>query len=240
MLNQHIHKLGEAKIGDTVQVPIPDVDRGPGDLINILAYILDTNKSNMTYRLGTKHGIISGWDTRNKFHICKQKLLCLESLDLSKESSLREINSLNSISVGQGFLKCNCSGKCERNCTCKRTNLNYTQDYFSTFINLRKIAKHILNFTSHIKGIAINKKAKAKFNKEKRRNPTMSKIETPRGEKRRGDEDDEKKTKKLIRDEQNEVGNDKNTTPKESQIPKPMPKRNIRKSTSELKKILCS
>ncbi|CAF1143189.1 unnamed protein product, partial [Brachionus calyciflorus] len=123
MLNQHIHKLGEAQIGDTVQVPIPDVDRGPGDLINILAYILDINKSNMTYRLGTKHGIISGWHSRNKFHICKQKLLCLESLDLSKESSLREINSLNSISGGQGFLKCNCSGKCERNCTCKRSNV---------------------------------------------------------------------------------------------------------------------
>ena len=29
------------------------------------------------YELGTKHGIIAGWDARNKFHICKQKLLSL-------------------------------------------------------------------------------------------------------------------------------------------------------------------
>ena len=27
MINQHILKLGEAKVGDTVQVPIPDFDR---------------------------------------------------------------------------------------------------------------------------------------------------------------------------------------------------------------------
>lgn len=34
MLNQHIHKLGEVKIGDTVQVSVPDVDKGPADLVN--------------------------------------------------------------------------------------------------------------------------------------------------------------------------------------------------------------
>ncbi|RNA20406.1 hypothetical protein BpHYR1_037758 [Brachionus plicatilis] len=39
LAQQHVHKLGEAKVGDTVQVPVPDVDRGPADLLNILAYI---------------------------------------------------------------------------------------------------------------------------------------------------------------------------------------------------------
>ncbi|RNA07668.1 hypothetical protein BpHYR1_046460 [Brachionus plicatilis] len=39
MAMQHIHKLGEAKFGDTVQVSVPDVDRGPPDPFNILAYI---------------------------------------------------------------------------------------------------------------------------------------------------------------------------------------------------------
>ena len=41
---QHIHKLGEAQVGDRVQVPMPDVDRGPGDLTNALAYILKVCK----------------------------------------------------------------------------------------------------------------------------------------------------------------------------------------------------
>ena len=29
MIAQYIHKLGEAQVGDTVHVPVPDVDRGP-------------------------------------------------------------------------------------------------------------------------------------------------------------------------------------------------------------------
>ncbi|RNA09618.1 KRAB-A domain-containing 2-like isoform X1 [Brachionus plicatilis] len=57
------------------------------------------------------------------FHICKQKLLNIESLDLSCEKTLREINSLHSICGGQGILKCNCSGKCERNSSCKKSNV---------------------------------------------------------------------------------------------------------------------
>ncbi|CAF1026090.1 unnamed protein product, partial [Brachionus calyciflorus] len=76
MAQQHIHKLGESKVGDTVQVPVHEVDRGAGDLLNILAYIVKINK-----QLATKHGIIKGWFSRNMFHICKQKLISPESLD---------------------------------------------------------------------------------------------------------------------------------------------------------------
>ncbi|RNA01085.1 KRAB-A domain-containing 2-like [Brachionus plicatilis] len=89
---QHIHKLGEAKVGDTVQVPAPDVYQGPADLTNVLAFITKIDNRQMNYQLETKHGIIAGWHARNKFHICKQKLLTLESLDLNKGLFLREIN----------------------------------------------------------------------------------------------------------------------------------------------------
>ncbi|CAF0997745.1 unnamed protein product, partial [Brachionus calyciflorus] len=44
MEEQHIHKLGEAKVGDTVQVPVNEVDLGPADLINVLAYITNKDK----------------------------------------------------------------------------------------------------------------------------------------------------------------------------------------------------
>ncbi|RNA40845.1 KRAB-A domain-containing 2-like [Brachionus plicatilis] len=106
MAQQHINKLGEAMVSDAVQVPVPDVDRGPADPSNILAYILKINNSHMNYQLATS-----------------MKLLKFEALDLTKERSLREFNGLHLISGGQGFLKCNCSGKCERNCKCKKNGV---------------------------------------------------------------------------------------------------------------------
>ncbi|RNA00058.1 glycosyl transferase [Brachionus plicatilis] len=53
---QHIHKLGEAKIGDTVQVTVPDVDRGSADPVNILAYVTKINNHQL-YQLATQHGL---------------------------------------------------------------------------------------------------------------------------------------------------------------------------------------
>ena len=123
MATQQIHKLGEAQVGDTVQVPVPDVDRGPNDLVHVLAYITKINKSHMTYQLATKHGIIQEMHSRNTFHICKQKLLKLDDMNLTKELSLRAINGMNSISGGQGFLRCNCSGACSRNCSCRKAGV---------------------------------------------------------------------------------------------------------------------
>ncbi|RNA41806.1 hypothetical protein BpHYR1_017718 [Brachionus plicatilis] len=63
MLNQHIHKLGEAKIGDTVQVPVPDFDRDPADLVNVLAYITKINTVHMTYQLATKYDL-ENWEKK--------------------------------------------------------------------------------------------------------------------------------------------------------------------------------
>ena len=120
MAQQHIHKLGEAQVGDTVKVQVHDVDRGHADILHILAYILKVNKENGSYQLATKHGILDGWQSRNMFEICKQKLISFESLDLSVTHSLRKLNELHSLCGGQWFQRCNCSGKCERNCSCKK------------------------------------------------------------------------------------------------------------------------
>ena len=100
----------------------------------------------MTYLLGTKHGIIKGMLSRNMFNICKQKLPKPEYLDLTTEKSLREINALHSITGGQGFLKCNCTGKCDKNCKCKQNGV---------FCNSR----------CHKGGV--NVQCKRQFNKEK-------------------------------------------------------------------------
>ena len=123
MAQQHIHKLGEAQVGDTVKVPVPAFDRGHADLLHMLAYILKIDKSHATYQLATKHGILEGWQSRNMFEICKQKLISFDSLNLDVTLSLRKLNELHSLCAGQGFQKCNCSGKCERNCSCKKAGV---------------------------------------------------------------------------------------------------------------------
>ena len=119
MAQQHIHKLGEAQVGDTVKIAIPDLDRRHADLLHMLAYIVKINENNAIYQLATKHCIIDGWQSRNMFQICKQKLIKLESLNLTVTHSLRKLNELHSLCGGQGFQRCNCAGKCERKCSCK-------------------------------------------------------------------------------------------------------------------------
>jgi hypothetical protein len=60
MASQNINKLGEAKIGETVHVPVPDVEMNPTALSHILALMIDVNKNNMTYKLACKYGILKG------------------------------------------------------------------------------------------------------------------------------------------------------------------------------------
>lgn len=46
-----------ANIGDNVTIPIPDVDKGKGDLRNIIGVILQKNDEGF-YKVGTKHGVL--------------------------------------------------------------------------------------------------------------------------------------------------------------------------------------
>ncbi|KAF2900335.1 hypothetical protein ILUMI_05851 [Ignelater luminosus] len=52
-----------ANIGDNVTIPIPDVDKGKGDLRNIIGVILQTNDEGF-YKVGTKHGCTIFWDIK--------------------------------------------------------------------------------------------------------------------------------------------------------------------------------
>ena len=68
---QHMPKLCEVKVGDTVQVPVPEVDRGPGYLLHVLVYITRIKNAKSLYKLASKHGVLSGMYSRNQFHILK-------------------------------------------------------------------------------------------------------------------------------------------------------------------------
>lgn len=52
-----------ANIGDNVTVPIPDVDKGRGDLRNIIGIVLQVTDDGL-YKIGTKHGVLQSFYVR--------------------------------------------------------------------------------------------------------------------------------------------------------------------------------
>ena len=108
----------QGKVGDTVKVRVPDVDRARSDSRNIIAIILAVINDN--YQLGTKEGRLAQLYTRNQFVICKEKFISKEDVP-DIEISLRTCARNTSISGGQGYTRCTCKGRCNTNkCSCKR------------------------------------------------------------------------------------------------------------------------
>lgn len=106
--------------GDNVTIPVPLVDRGRGDPRNLLGIIKSRDENDM-YKISVKGGMLKGKYSRNQFDLCAHKLLTDENVDCTKEVSLRQAVQFESICGGQGFIKCNCSGrnKCSTNrCKC--------------------------------------------------------------------------------------------------------------------------
>ena len=108
------------KVGENVTVPVPLVDRGRGDSRNIMGVIVDRDENDL-YRIAVKGGILNGKYSRNQFDLCNQILLLPTDVCQDKEISLLNAVQHESRCGGQGYLKCNCSGKsnCKTNrCKC--------------------------------------------------------------------------------------------------------------------------
>ena len=60
-------KFPKEKVGGTVKVPVPDVDRGRCDSRNILVVIMEANLTKDLYKIGTKDGILNSLYARNQF-----------------------------------------------------------------------------------------------------------------------------------------------------------------------------
>lgn len=119
MLTRARNKCPPPIIGDTVQVPIPDVDQGPLDPNHILCCVISINSEKSLYELGNKHGIIDTLLPVNVFGIVKQKMIKVEEVNRSKKFSIREMARLCSNGTGQGYIKCLCKGACDGKCKCK-------------------------------------------------------------------------------------------------------------------------
>ena len=137
MLKNYAKRFPPAAIGDTVMVPIPDVDRGRAEFPNVKAVVIEVvilraNKNaqkclqandNATYKLGTEHGRLKQLYTRNEFTPCIEKFLGVENVP-ANEISLREAATAGAMGSGQGFVKCGCTKGCQkRSCKCYKNNI---------------------------------------------------------------------------------------------------------------------
>ncbi|XP_037801344.1 uncharacterized protein LOC119596251 [Penaeus monodon] len=84
MIDNSVRRFQPAKVGDTVVVPVPLVDRGRAEFANVKADVFQT-LDNGTY----KHDDVQ-----------------------EREVSLREVAIAESMGQGQGFAKCSCTKSC--------------------------------------------------------------------------------------------------------------------------------
>ena len=73
-------KFPQGKVGDTVKVRVPDVDRGRCDSRNILGVTMEADVTKDLYRIGTKDGILNLWYTRNQFSTCTEGTVNIEDV----------------------------------------------------------------------------------------------------------------------------------------------------------------
>ena len=59
MLAKSARRYKQAKIGDSVMVHLPEVDRGRCEFPNVHAVVLEINEAGM-YKLGTTQGVLLG------------------------------------------------------------------------------------------------------------------------------------------------------------------------------------
>ncbi|CAG5010243.1 unnamed protein product [Parnassius apollo] len=80
-------KFPQCKIGDTVRLKIPDVDRGRGDFPNVLMVVLECNDDGL-YKLGNQFGTITELFSRNQFTVCEAKFLDVDIVSSEKKNTM--------------------------------------------------------------------------------------------------------------------------------------------------------
>ena len=110
-------------VGDTVAVPVPEVDRAKSDPHNVLARVQEINEETMMYTLGTKSGMVENKYIRSQLIPCKKRLLEESDIKTDKILPIRTLATNQSVSGrGQGMIRCNCKSGCKiekpGNCKC--------------------------------------------------------------------------------------------------------------------------
>ena len=117
MIENTNKRLKTGTIGETVLIPIPDVDRGRGEHRNIKGVIM--SEADGFFKIGTVHGRLNGSYTRNQFLVCSEGFLDISAIP-DAEISLREAAKKSAVGTGQGYFHCGCLKGCYGRCKCKR------------------------------------------------------------------------------------------------------------------------
>ncbi|KFD45721.1 hypothetical protein M513_13399 [Trichuris suis] len=111
-----------ARLGATVRVPVPHVDRGRGDARNLLAVVMSVTENGF-YRLGTAQGVLNQLYARSGFTTCRKELIRIEDVP-NQEIPLRSAAIAQSTGSGQGFVRCTCKNKCQTmRCSCVKEKI---------------------------------------------------------------------------------------------------------------------
>jgi hypothetical protein len=122
MLRRSKRYLPEVIPGNCVTLPIPDVDRGLTDPLNIICRVVDVDWEYSLYELSTPVGVLKELYARNSFDLAYDSLDIEVKLDVTV--GLREAFKMMSLGGAQGMLKCNCGSTCHNNkCSCKKANV---------------------------------------------------------------------------------------------------------------------
>ena len=96
--------------------------------------------------MGTRFGQLQGTFGANEMSVCKQDLMLQEEINCETTISVRAAASNQSLSGGQGFLKCSYQSKCSSNrCKCKKNgkfakNTSLETEFPSPFFRLVSFA----------------------------------------------------------------------------------------------------
>ena len=80
MLRKSSRRFKEAKVGDTVVVHLPEVDRGRCEFPNVMARVMAVNEAGM-FKLATRNGVLKGVYSRSQFEPLPSPLLSLEDIN---------------------------------------------------------------------------------------------------------------------------------------------------------------
>lgn len=137
MIKRSNSKFPNCKVGDTVRVGIPDVDRGRGDFRNILMAIIEISDNGL-YKLANYHGTIEEKFSRNQFTPTNANHIDVSKISTEKKS-LRQLAIMASKFGGQGFQRCNCKQGCKTNkCKCKSNGLKCNSKCHSSLSCINK------------------------------------------------------------------------------------------------------
>ena len=127
-------KFPQRKVGNTVKVRVPEVDRGRCDSRNILGVIMEADLTKGLFRIGTKDVILNLWYARNQFSTCTEGTANMAGVP-SVNMSLRKCASKASLFGGEGYRRCNCKISCRSNiCSCRKSNKLCNSKYHNSLL----------------------------------------------------------------------------------------------------------